>query len=261
MRNVTSARWLILLALVMVIAATTPAAATTYPESAPQSSPAYTGSKLTVSPVAPGVVRAQAVGTLVYDNGSTDPATDSGNEMSHWIQADDFELASATSISEASVDWFEFTLGNWDGTIEWFIFADSGGSPGALIDSGTGTEESTTDLGTFQGWVWHTTDFAFDHAVSLSAGTRYWFGIHWGAGYVSRDDVYFAYSSAQAFNYSQESENGTMDNWATVTSEDRGFRLFAGAVPSMPETALALLAFLLLMSGVLLTSRRMRAQR
>jgi len=174
-----------------------------------------------------------AAGGVVYDNGNTDPLTDSGNEMTSWVQADDFELSSATSLGGASVDWFDLNFGNeWDGGIHWYIFADAGGTPGALIDSGTGIELNTVLIGTTNGWDWWTTEFDFDHTVALAANTRYWFGLHWAADFdFIRDDVYFAYSDQQSFSFSQESFNALFNNWAQVTNEDRGFRLLEAGGP------------------------------
>lgn len=205
------------------------------------------------------VVRADFGGPLAYDNGMTDPNLDSGNEMSQWVQADDFELASATALTGAEVDWFDLNAGNeWDGGIEWFIFADAAGSPGAIVDQGTGSELTTTLISNANGWDWFTTSFAFDHSVPLAANTRYWFGLHWAADqdYV-RDEVYFAFSQAQSFSTSHESELGTFDNWLVVVGEDRGFRLFdvGAAVPAVSHWGLGVLGVGLLLALVVITKR------
>ena len=175
------------------------------------------------------VVVPELGGPVVYDNGSTDPNLDSGNEMAQWVQADDFELTSATSITGAEIDWFDVNFGNgWDGGIEWYIFADAGGTPGAIWDTGTGIELNTTLTSNANGWDWFVTSFDFDHPVALPANTRFWFGLHWAADSdYFRDDVYWAYSQEQHFNTTQESEFGLFNNWTDVTGRDRGFRLFA----------------------------------
>ena len=173
------------------------------------------------------VAYVESGGTVVYDNGSTAPGVDSGNEMSQWVQADDFELTSATSLTGAEVDWFDLGYAGWDGGIEWFIFADAGGSPGAVVDTGTGSELNTNLISNANGWNWFTTSFALDHDVPLAANTRYWIGLHWAADHdYGRDDVYWAWSQEYHFNMTMESQFATFDNWIGNGS-DRGFRLFA----------------------------------
>jgi len=198
-------------------------------------------------------------GPVVYDNGTTDPNVDSGNEMSEWVQADDFELTGATSIGGAEVDWFDINTGNqWDGGIEWFLFTDAGGSPGALVDTGTGSVTNSSLISNANGWDWFTTSFAFDHSVPLAANTRYWFGLHWAGDHdFTRDDVYFAYSQETHFNTSQESDLGTFDNWVDVTARDRGFRLLTVpvGVPAMSKSGLFVLGAGLLVALLLVTRK------
>jgi hypothetical protein len=208
---------------------------------------------------ADGVVYTDFGGPVVYDNGTTDPNVDSGNEMSEWVQADDFELTGATSIGGAEVDWFDINTGNqWDGGIEWFLFTDAGGSPGALVDTGTGSVTNSSLISNANGWDWFTTSFAFDHSVPLAANTRYWFGLHWAGDHdFTRDDVYFAYSQETHFNTSQESDLGTFDNWVDVTARDRGFRLLTVpvGVPAMSKSGLFVLGAGLLVALLLVTRK------
>ena len=187
------------------------------------------------------VVYAELGGSVAYDNGTTDPNSDSGNEMSQWVQADDFELTSAASITGAEVDWFDINSGNgWDGGIEWFIFADEGGHPGVPLDMGSGIVLGTTLISNANGWDWFTTSFEFDHPVPLAGSTRYWFGLHWSGDHAFiRDRVFWAYSQEQHFNTSEESLFAAFDNWIQFVAEDRAFRLLeeAGACVTLDFSA------------------------
>ena len=207
----------------------------------------------------------QALGSVVYDNGTTDPITDSGNEMSEWVQADDFELVADGTLTGAEVDWFDLNVNGWDGGIMWYIFVDAGGTPGPVLDSGNGIEVLTTLVSNANGWDWFITEFDFDHTtVNLTANTRYWFGLHWAGDldYI-RDEVYFAYSTRQNFNPAQESEFGLFNNWSAPTGEDRGFRLLGDGgdgeppVPAIGPTGMILLIGLLML-GSAFYFRRMR---
>jgi hypothetical protein len=176
-----------------------------------QGSPAYTG------------------GFLIYDNGNTDINTDSGNEMTNWRQADDFQLTVTDNATSAEADWFICCGGVWDGTIQWTIYLDSAGSPGAVHASGNGSNIVTTPLGFSQGFDWFNSYWTLGQAVLLNAGTRYWLGLHFSTDCVTRDNVYWAYSVDQNFNVSQE-QFSCAGGWTAVTAEDRAFKLFTEEV-------------------------------
>ncbi|MFM8327584.1 MAG: hypothetical protein ACKN9U_22215, partial [Pirellulaceae bacterium] len=85
----------------------------------------------------------QAIGAIVYDNGAVD-GRDS-NEFTQWLQANDFTLGSTTKLTGASVFIAgNGGIGNWDGTLEYLLFADSGNSPGTLITIANGINIVTT---------------------------------------------------------------------------------------------------------------------
>lgn len=166
---------------------------------------------------------------VVYDNGYTDPASDTGNEMSGWVQTDDFELASPTNLSGVVIDWFELIEGSWDGQAQWYIFSDNAGAPGTLLHQGNGINRSTVSLGTYQGWYWHQTELGFDSEITLATATRYWVGLHWKeSGNFVQDDVYWAATAAGGFGTTgQESSGGAFTNW-NITSHHRSFRMLGG---------------------------------
>jgi len=181
-------------------------------------------------------------GALGYDNGNWDSSSRHGAEMSAFVEADDFELSAQMLITGAEIDWLENPDPNygWDGGIQWYIFDDSAGNPGSIVDSGIGIEVETVSNGSttslsLNAW---TTAFDFDHSVLLNADTRYWLGLHWsGDDDYYWDSVFWAESLDKNFNPGQDSANGTFDNWRTNPNEiDYGFRLIT-AVPE-PSTLL-----------------------
>jgi hypothetical protein len=116
---------------------------------------------------------------VVYDNGA--PNQVNGNEMTSWIQAEDFMLTTTRTINE--VKFWAFVNPNaigYHGHINYFIYADNGGSPGAMITSNDVTvplpPAGQTVLGSY-------TEYAFDFNITpftANAGTVYWLGLHNG---------------------------------------------------------------------------------
>ena len=72
--------------------------------------------------------------TVVYSNGV--PNDDGGNEMSYWLQAEDFTFSAPTAFDGVrfwTIEWGTTYSGNG---FEWFLYADGGGTPGSLLFSG-----------------------------------------------------------------------------------------------------------------------------
>jgi len=168
-------------------------------------------------------------GNVIYDNGNTDINTDSGNEMTAWVQADDFQIAVTDNATAAEADWLICCGGVWDGTIQWTIYLDGGGSPGAVLASGDALFIDTVSLGSAQGFDWFNSYFELGQAVLLTAGQRYWLGLHFSTDCATRDNVYWAYSQNQNFNFSTE-QIGCAGGWVNVAPEDRAFSLFTEEV-------------------------------
>jgi len=125
---------------------------------------------------APPYARAQ----IIYDNGP--PNQQNGNEMTQWIQAEDFTLAAATTLTSVHFWDIEDPGGNiYQGEINWGLYTDAGGSPGTLFASGDETAVTRTFIqGGVLGFYDEYSD-AFNIApVALAAGTRYWLALHNG---------------------------------------------------------------------------------
>lgn len=168
--------------------------------------------------------------TTIYDNGNADINTASGNEMTDWIQADDFMLSANGDVNGAECDWFFTSGGTWDGTIEWTIYMDNGGMPGSVVASGMGSDISTTALGMAGGFDWYNTSFSFGETVSLMGGQLYWIGFHFkSVDCDTRDEVYLGYSVNQNYALSQEADDCVA--FINVSAVDRAFSLwYDGAV-------------------------------
>jgi hypothetical protein len=129
---------------------------------------------------------------LLFANGDTDFGCCS--EMTANRMAEDFELE-ANGIAR----WATFVLqdlaysfpANWDGSLQWTVFADGGGEPGLVLASGDALNLIATDRG---GGVY---DVVFDlgRDVILDAGPRYWLGLHMAADWDSEDGLYWALTS------------------------------------------------------------------
>ena len=135
-----------------------------------------------------GVASAQ-----LYDNGA--PNFQNGNEMTNWVQAEDFVLGSPGIAGGASFNLLTFGgLGAWDqSTGQWQIYGDAGGAPnsGDLIGSGNMQDVAVNPLGQQNGFDFYDIRFGFGDSVHLDAGSRYWLALHLTNDYANRYDLYW----------------------------------------------------------------------
>ena len=122
---------------------------------------------------------AGAQAAVVYDNGAPDQG--GGNEMTAWIQADDFTLASTTTITEVHFWTVEDAASaGYSGSIEYAFYADAGGapSPSATFAAGTGLTRVATGNSPFGYTEYY---YSFNVAPFVATGgTTYWLGLHNG---------------------------------------------------------------------------------
>jgi hypothetical protein len=116
-----------------------------------------------------------AYADVIYDNGG--PNQSNGNEMTEWIQAENFTLAADATVTGVTF-WDIEEPGAFQGSISWIIFADNSGTPGTQLASGntlmTQVATGNIPLGL--------TEFEDSFALSFDAlgGTTYWLGLHNG---------------------------------------------------------------------------------
>ena len=196
---------------------------------------------------------ATAARAQLYNGGL--PNHQNGNEMSGWIQADDFSLSGAATVSDIRF----WTIGfrgraGWTGSVWWAIFADNGGTPGATLFSGTqaGTRVAT---GFLVGSV--IPEYQHDLAVSIAlAPGTYWLGLHNGPlSHTSDDSYYWETTNLNGTNAGRE-DNAPFDGVWVNNTFDHAFQLYGNAAVVPEPMTLSLVATGLI--GVAVFRRRQR---
>ncbi len=77
--------------------------------------------------------------TIIYNNGG--PNQQSGNEMTEWVQTEDFTLTSSQTVSD--IHFWDVDSGGYNGSITWWIVGDTGGNPNFNDVLGTGNLDVT----------------------------------------------------------------------------------------------------------------------
>jgi hypothetical protein len=198
---------------------------------------------------------AQAV---VYDNGP--PNGVDGNEMTNWIQAEDFSFGATTAFD--GVRFWSAERGSFvPSTVDWWIFTDAAGQPGTILGSGNASLTRTASGGLcISGFSCYQNEFSVG-GTSLGAGT-YWLGLHAGPDYSARLEMYWADTDPNATNSGNESYTGTMNNWS-ANGQQHAFQLTAAQAVVTPEPAsLALFATGLIgVAGVMRRRKHARSDR
>ena len=187
----------------------------------------------------------EAMAAIVYDNGL--PTIGDGGEVTEYVLANDFTLASATSVTGGAIYIVGVGgIGSWDGTFDYWLFANTtGNSPGAVLASGSATGVSTTSIGpqnwTLGGDVFRI-DFNLASPFSAAAGTNYWLGVHLSTNY-NRDNIYWVRTPLTAAQGSRNyySQGGTFNNWTSPFAEQAFYLNGVPAGGAVPEpTSLAI---------------------
>jgi hypothetical protein len=193
-----------------------------------------------------------AAGAAAFDNGA--PDHQSANNLGFAWQADDFSLASGTSVNAISF-WSLEADGAFRGSISWSIVGDSAGTPGGTVfASGTQSAITRTGLGDVLGLSEYRNDFSLGSPLLLSAGT-YWLVLHNGSSTNMGDPNEFLWETSAA--------NGTLrgvesyDGGATWTGNFNEHAFQVSAVPE-PASVLMLAAGMLVVGGL---RRRVRHDR
>src|ERR1035438_4292358 len=139
-------------------------------------------------------------GTVVYDNGA--PNQQSGNEMTEWIQAEDFTLAQTTTITGVNF-WTIEAGGGYAGSIWYSIYTDSGGQPSVATplagDFSQGADLTRDATGNV---VVGLNEYAYSFDIQpfvAVAGQTYWLALHNGAlDNNARAEVYWETTNGNA---------------------------------------------------------------
>jgi hypothetical protein len=196
-----------------------------------------------------------AAGAAAFDNGAPDHL--SANNMGYAWQADDFSLATGTSVNAISF-WSLEAAGAFRGSISWSIVGDSAGVPGGTVfASGTQSSIARTGLGTYLGLSEFRNDFSLGSPLALAAGT-YWLVLHNGDFSNMGDPNEFLWETTAA--------NGTLrgmesfDGGATWSGNFNEHAFQVSAVPE-PASVLMLAAGMLVVGGLRRRARHDRFMR
>lgn len=170
---------------------------------------------------------------VIYDNGP--PNQVNGNEMTQWIQAENFSLAAADTITGVTF-WDIETSPGYQGSITWIIYADNSGTPGTQLATGL-TTMTQVPTGITVGIY---TEYQDTFSLSFAAlgGTTYWLGLHNGPLTTdTRDEMYWETTSNVNPPTGEEYNLQTLAGWDN-NGQEHAFYLTDG-VPE-PGTMLLL---------------------
>ena len=180
---------------------------------------------------------AQAV--PIYDNGPPNQA--SGNEMTEFIQAEDFTLGGAATVGSVTF-WDLEQAGAFQGSIIWQIYSNSGSNqPGTLLFSGTalGLTHTSTGLNGPFGLVEFVDTFSVG-SVSLLAGT-YWLGLHNGPLTTTTSNNFFWETTNLNARAGGQEDFAPFGDGFTGNGQEHAFLLNGGgSVPDTGSSALLL---------------------
>jgi hypothetical protein len=172
--------------------------------------------------------------TIVYDNGAPDGL--SGNEMTQWIQAEDFTLGATTTITDVHFWGTDSSGTGYQGSITWQIYSNDVNQPGTLLTSG-----SAVPTATFVGGFSYLYDFTIP-GFTATGGTTYWLGLHNGA-LTTTDPLEFYWETT----FSNATTTGNEDiapfgsgGWFN-NGQEHAFQLTADQTTPVPEPASLLL--------------------
>ncbi|HEV7584507.1 MAG TPA: S8 family serine peptidase [Solirubrobacteraceae bacterium] len=179
-----------------------------------------TGGRLDVCKALPGCTPESTFGKTTVGS-STDTGMFANYKIVHSAT-----LPAAGSVSRLSVYAVPGLKSPSPQALKAVVYADSGGSPGALVATGT----EVTYIGSTNGSGWFT--LPFPSPVSLSAGT-YWIGFITGANTEGMGYRYDSVANSRAFNENSYAA-GPTDPFGVATKDSEQASLYADYTPSVP---------------------------
>jgi hypothetical protein len=177
---------------------------------------------------------------IVYNNGGPNGAD--GNEMTEWMQAEDFVLAGPATLTDVTF-WSMERDGAYQASIAWQIFSDNAGAPGSVLFSGAATPTRTSDPAAAKpGWgypIGMRNDFSVG-SIALLGGTTYWLALHNGPlSTTYRADFYWATADANSSLTAHEQDLAYNPGVWFANSNQHAFNL--SDTTGVPEPASLLL--------------------
>lgn len=209
--------------------------------------------KLTLLAFAAFAVGANAQ-VVFYDNGA--PNQQNGNEMTNWMQTEDFMLQQDTPWFDLHFWTIEAPGGANDKQLYVALYDDNGGQPGNIIADGLGVETVNYSRNFVQGGVLGFFDeYRYDVDISgypLQAGVQYHLGLHANPtnNYGQRDEIYWETTNLNNTQTGWESFGGENGPWSN-NGQEHAFNL-----TTVPEPA----SMVALGAGLLAFARRRRSK-
>lgn len=189
--------------------------------------------------------------TTIFNAGL--PNLDNGYNVTLAVQADDFILGSDDTLTRVNF-WTLEPGDTWDGTLDYFIFADNSGEPASSpLYTGSGSNINRTATGNSAlGYDEYAYSFDLPTPLTLSGATRYWLGLHLAADFSTNDNIFWQTTGGNFGSTSHRSEGGSFDNWDD-NFEQLAFNLVGdtGVVPE-PTTIIGSI----ILGGVLFPLKR-----
>lgn len=175
---------------------------------------------------------------IIYDNGGPNQAN--GNEMTEWVQTEEFSLATANTVTDIHF-WDVEAQGAYTGSISWWITGDVGGNPDWSNIIGSGSVSPTH---TFTGnSLFFGDEFSNDWTipgVALAGGTEYHLALHNGSlDITTRNNFYWETTGNVDAQTGRECnlQNGACFGSWFDNGQEHAFNLTGGTVPE-PGTLL-----------------------
>jgi len=166
---------------------------------------------------------------IIFDNGG--PSNEFVASLTALVHADDFSFSEDKVLKDVHF-WTQENGPSWDGTLEYFVFLDEGGLPGALLAFGNGENVEKTDEG-FNSFGGDRFEYSFDleEPLMLDGGTTYWIGLHLQSDFANVISIKWESSCINCGGNAARSTGGTFDNWlpsAPSISPELAFFLTGG---------------------------------
>jgi hypothetical protein len=170
---------------------------------------------------------------IIYDNGP--PNQQNGNEMTMWIQAEDFNVATAMTLGSVHFWDIESPGTSYQGEIDWGIYSNAGGSPGTLLASGAAIGGAVTRTFIQHGVLGQFDEYSDSFNITpfgLAAGTTYWLGLHNGPlTFQNRSEFYWETTNANGTSTGHELIAPFNGSWAD-NGQEHAFQLDGVPEPS-----------------------------
>lgn len=191
------------------------------------------------------VTLANDAGAQIFANGTPDQTQADARSISSFRSADDFNLASASSISSIRF-WMLATDQSFAGILSYAFYNDAAGAIGAVVSTGSVSNIVPQYLSHVPGFIYDTylVDINLPSALNLAAG-NYWLELHDGATLTTNNnaDVYWSIAAGVTGNARQSVAPTIPTN---PTTNALAFSLYGEVGPpstTVPEPSTVALSF------------------